>query len=167
MKNNFPSLEKELVQSIDGYIGYQTVQSREKTDQRLREYLASEIKQAEKAFINLTNRLAGQTNAAISHNADKLVIQLNNLTQSLHKPAYNNSTFVHLNSNMLSQLYHYELQLKNYVDILKDEVAELDTIEGNSEINELLNHLFDVVDNLNQNIMEREFLLAGGDDGSM
>ena len=158
------SLEEELIQSIRGYSGYQKVESREKTDKKLREYLASEIKKIEKLFHKISNRVSKQGNINVADTIDKLISQLKNLIEALNKPTYNNSSFfnhVPFDSSMLSQLYQFESLLKHHITILTEEVTELEKIEEFSETDEFLNHLFDVIDNLNQIIMEREFLLTG------
>ena len=165
--NDSITLEEELIQSIQGYSGYQKVESREITDKRLREYLVSEITKTEKLFLEISYRI---TNPAISDTLNKLINQLKNLIETLTRPTYNNSPlFNHaaLNSNTLSQLYQYESLLKHHVAILTDEIPDLETIEEISETNEFLNHLFDVIDNLNQILMEREYLLIGGNDENM
>lgn len=168
--NNSVSLEEELIQSIRGYSGYQKTESREKTDKRLREYLASEIKQIEKVFLKISKRVTKQGNLTIADSINRLINQLKNLIETLNNPTYNNSPFFNstlVNSNILSQLYEYESLLTHHISILTDEVSELQKIDEISETNEFLNHLFDVVDNLNQIIMEREFLLARGSDNNI
>lgn len=168
--NNYVSLEKELIQSIKGYSGYQTIKDREKTDKRLREHLLKEIKQIEKSFRKISNRIAKQGNTNIADTINKLINQLKNLIETLNKPSYNNSPFFshpNLNSDTLLQLYRFESQLRKQVIILADEATELEKIEEPTETSEFLNHLFDVFDNLNQIIMEREFILAGGNDDDM
>jgi hypothetical protein len=47
----------------------------------------------------------------------------------------------------------------NQVDILVDEVKELDNINGEYEIDEILNHFYDLIDGLNQILSERAFLI--------
>ena len=158
------SLDKELIKTIRGYSGYEKTETREETDQRLREYMASQIEHIGIIFQNLSTRIEQEGNDNVAHSIKRLIKQLKILIQTLNQPSYNNSTFFNLskvNSGVLSQLYEYESQIKNQVDILTDEVYELEKIDESTDTNELINHLFDVVDNLNQMIMEREFLLAG------
>lgn len=158
------SLDQELIKTIRGYSGYEKTETRERTDQLLREYMASQIEQIGSIFQKLSSRIEKEGNEDIAHSVKRLIKQLKILIQTLNQPSYNNSTFFNLsevNSGVLSQLYEYESQIKNQVDILTDEVYELENIDESADTNELINHLFDVVDNLNQMIMEREFLLAG------
>jgi len=162
--NNGFSLEEELMQSIRGYSGYQKSEEREKTDKRLREYLASEIKKIEKIFLKFSIRISKQGNTEIADTINRLVKQLKILIESLDQPNYNVTSFNHtsLNSDTLYQLYQYETLLKHHVDILTDEISEFERIEEISETDEFLNHLYDVIDNLQQILLEREYLLAGG-----
>jgi hypothetical protein len=158
------SFDKELIKTIRGYSGYEKTETREETDQRLREYMASQIEHIGIIFQKLSTRIEQEGNDNVARSIKRLINQLKILIQTLNQPSYNNSTFFNLsevNSGVLSQLYEYESQIKNQVDILTDEVYELEKIDESADTNELINHLFDVVDNLNQMIMEREFLLAG------
>ncbi len=158
------SLDKELIKTIRGYSGYEKTEAREKTDQRLREHMSSQIEQIGIIFQKLSIRIEQEGDLDIAHSVNRLIKQLKILIETLNQPSYNNSPFFNLsevNSGVLSQLYEYESQIKNQVDILTDEVYELENIEETPDKDELINHLFDVVDNLNQMIMEREFLLAG------
>ncbi|MBD3291087.1 hypothetical protein GF337_19925 [candidate division KSB1 bacterium] len=158
------SLDQELIKTIRGYSGYERTEWREKTDQRLREYMASQIQKIGSNFQNLSAHLQKFDNPDIARSIKRLIKQLKILIQSLHQPSYEKSSFFNLsevNSGILTQLYEYESQIKHQVDILADEVSELENMDDVSDSGELINHLFDVVDNLNQSIMEREFLLAG------
>lgn len=158
------SPEAVLIQAIRGYSGYQKTETRQKTDKQLREYLSSEIKHIEKSFLKLSNRVEKQGYASIAQTINRLNKQIKSLIDTLNKPSYHNSPFFNysrVTDDTLSQLYEYESQLKHQVDILNDEVSELEKIEEISETDAYLSHIFDVIDNLNQIIMEREFLLAG------
>lgn len=164
MKNgNHASLQEKLIRSIRGYVGYQTTKDRQRTDKRLRDYIVDELKQIEKSFVKILNRMTQQGHTQISEIINKLIHLLSNLLESLNKPSYYNSSFFNqttLNENILNQIYQYESQLKYHLMILKDEVADLEKIERPADTIELLNHLFDVIDNLNHTIIEREFLLT-------
>ncbi len=160
------SPEDELVRTVKGYGGYVKTDTRKDTDQRIREHLAAEIGKIEKSFTKISRRVANQGKAKLADTIGKLVEQLTNLIQSLNQPAYNNSSFFmypKIDSELLSRLYLYESQLKYHVDILMEEVSQLESIEEDSEANDFLNHFFDVIDNINQIMIEREFLLNGGD----
>ena len=168
--NSSVSLEKELIQSIRGYTGYEKVETREKTDKRLREYLASEIKKIEKAVLRIAQRISKNGDSSISEAVNKLINRLKNLFETLNAPTYNSASFFNhspINSETLMQLYEYESLLKHHVDILADEISEWENIEEISETDEFLNHLFDVIDNVNQILMEREFLITGENEMSM
>ena len=168
--NNGVSLEDELIHSIRGYFGYKNIELREKTDRQLRKYLSSEIEKIKKSFLQISNRVSDDGKVTIADTINKLISQLKTLIETLNKPTYNNSSFFNhaaFNSDTLSQLYQYESLLKHHVSILTDEISDLEKIEKISETDEFLNHLFDVIDNLNQLIMEREFLLTSSDGESI
>ena len=79
--NNSISLEEELIQSIRGYSGYKKTESREQTDKRLREHLASEIKKIEKSFFKISNRISKHGNINIADTINRLIDQLKNLIE--------------------------------------------------------------------------------------
>lgn len=158
------SLKKGLIEAIRGYDGYQKTETRGKSDQRLREHMASQIERISKDFDRLSAKIQQQGNEEIARSLMRLITQLKVLINTLNRPSYNNSSFfnlVEVNSGVLSQLYEYESKIQHQVEILTDEVTELENIREISETDEFVRHFFDVVDNLNQIIMEREFLLAG------
>jgi len=158
------SPEAVLIQAIHGYSGYQKSETRQKTDKQLREYLSSEIQQIEQSFLKLSCRIEKQGYASIAQTVNRLNKQIKILIETLDKPSYHNSPFFNysrVTDDTLARLYEYESQIKHQVEILNDEVSDLEKIEEISETDAYLSHLFDVIDNLNQIIMEREFLLAG------
>ena len=86
------------------------------------------------------------------------------LIQSLIESSSNENSFFtqsEISHDKISQLYEYDVQLVNQVDILLDEVQELDNINGAYEVDEMLNHFYDLLDGINQTMSEREFLLVG------
>ena len=161
------SSEMELIQTIQGYSGYQTTKNRGQSDKRLREYLVEKFTQLQLNFQNISDHVASQGQYDVVEIINRLIRQLKVLSITFNSPSYNNSSFFNhsnISSNILSKLYKYESQIKHYLFILTDEINEFKKIDEVSEAHEFLRYLFNVIDDLNQIIVEREFLLVDTND---
>jgi hypothetical protein len=159
------SLEQDLIRSIEGYSGYQITKDRLKTDQRLRNYFTEKIKHIEQAFGKMSANKISNGSSTINETNNKVIKLLQELNETLHRPTYNNSSFFSKSSvdpETLTQLYQYESQFNERLNVLNDETKQLDQQPTTPTDSELFNYLFDVIDNLNQIIIQREFILAGG-----
>ncbi|MDZ7333293.1 MAG: hypothetical protein ONB31_15065 [candidate division KSB1 bacterium] len=146
---------------LDVYDGYQVIQERRTTDQRLRKFLNEKLDRLEKQFA----RFGFQLRQHGSHNSfelfDRIVLSLKMLSQSLIDPAYNSGPFFKKNVNpaKLHQIVEYDQHLASQIDVLLDEAQHLEQMADDEEIEEVLNHLYDLIDGVNQTWSEREFLI--------
>ena len=157
-------MENNLVGSIRGYNGYQNAKYRKKSDKCLREYVSNKLKQMQKSISNFELKIQKFDNQSHKETLHQVTSSLEIVLNSLLKPSYINTHFFNDNSiktDKLNQLYEYDISLKNYLEIFSDEVKELESIEDDFELDEFLNHLFDLIDGLNQTLSEREFLIMG------
>ncbi len=154
----------ELARVIKGYQGYSSPKHRIKTDQAFRIFLLQQLNSANKRlpqFEKLIQNLASQGNVDPLKRIRSTVKMLIN---SLENPCYSDQAFFSkedISPEKLSQLYIYDLQLKGQVEILEDELEQLDADIEDQEITDILNHLYDLTDGLNQALTEREFLIMG------
>lgn len=156
------SLENDLTQSISGYLGYDIPDTRNKTDSKLKEFLAKKLQQVEKDLSRFEHQVYQQHKAANLNPFHRISLSLKMLIQSLIESSSNdNSRFTQtkLDPDKISQINEHDVQLVSQVDILLDEVQELDNINGEYEIDQVLNHFYDLLDGVNQTMSEREFLL--------
>lgn len=156
------SLENDLLNSISGYSGYEVSEIRRKTDRRLREFLSEKLQRIEKDLSQFEHRFYQQHKNANLNPFHRISLSLKMLIQSLiESSATNNHFFTQskIDQEKITQLYEYDVQLVNQIDILVDEIKELDNLNGEFEIDEILNHFYDLIDGINQNLSEREFLI--------
>jgi len=155
-------VQNNLANVISGYLGYQVPETRRMSDKRLREFLTQKLEQIEKDFSAFEHRYYQKNRGARLDIFNRISLSLKMLIQSLVQPSFNADQFFNrsgVHSDMLAQLYDYDIQLKNQIDILIDEINELDSIDGEYEIEEMMNHLYDLIDGANQILSEREFLM--------
>ncbi len=156
------SLENDLTNSISGYSGYKVPETRRKTDERLREFLSEKLQRIEKDLSLFEHRYYQKNKNANLSPFNRISLSLKMLIQMLTELSPNENHFFtqsKINQDKIIQLYEYDIQLMNQIDILVDEVKELDNINGEYEIDEMLNHFYDLIDGLNQTLSEREFLI--------
>ena len=156
------SLGNDLLRSISGYVGYQAPDARRKTDRRLREVLSEKLQQIEKDLSQFEHRFYQQNKSADLNPFHRISLSLKMLIQSLIETGTNNNQFFNqskIDPDKITQLNDYDVQLVNQIDILVDEVKELDSIDGEYEIDEMLNHFYDLIDGINQILSERDFLI--------
>lgn len=157
-------LKNDLANAIDGYLGYQIPEARSKSDKRLREFLSKKLNQVEKDFSAFEHRYYQKNRDARLDIFSKISLSLRMLIQSLIQPSFEMDQFFkqpNINPDTLAQLYEYDVQLKNQVDILIEEITELESTDGEHGIEDVMNHLYDLIDGANQTLSEREFLMMG------
>lgn len=155
-------LENDLLNSISGYSGYQVPQARRKTDRCLREFLSEKLHRIEKDLSRIEHRFYQQNKNASLNPFHRISLSLKLLIQSLIESFTNNNQFFNrskIDPDKITQLNDYDVQLVNQVNILVDEVKELDNLEAEFEIDEMLNHFYDLIDRINQILSERNFLI--------
>jgi len=157
-------LPNDLTNSIDGYKGYQIPEARSKSDKRLRDYVSKKLQTIEKEFSTFEHRYYQQNKSARLDIFSRISLSLKMLIQSLVQPSFDFDQFFQrptIHPDTLAQLYEYDIQLKNQVDILIEEVKELESTDGEYGIEDTMNHLYDLIDGANQTMSEREFLMMG------
>lgn len=157
-------LQKDLTNTIDGYSGYQNPETRSKSDKRLREFLSKELNQIEKDFSAFEHRYYQKNKDARLDIFSKISLSLRMLIQSIIQPSFEMAQFFkrpNIHPDTLAQLYEYDVQLKNQVDILIEEISQLESTDGEYGIEDVMNHLYDLIDGANQTLSEREFLMMG------
>ena len=156
------SVEEELKSSINGYVGYKTPKERNLTDTSLREYLSKQLESINKRLPLLESQLSqrsGQNHKETLHRiGSSIAMMLNPLLQPCYiaQPFFNQPE---LHSEKLLQLYDYDKQIKEYVELLLDESHQAGDDADATETLDFLNHLYDFVDGINQSLTEREFLI--------
>lgn len=156
------SAEEMLVKSIRGYDGYQLPDARSATDNHLRDYLTDSLNNINQEITRLEPRLSQYDNHGLLETFHRLVASIAITMQSLKHPIYHNSSFFkqpNLNSDFLAQIYDFDLQMVEKVGIFRDEIEILNQANEACEVEDMLNHLFDLIDGVNQNMSEREFLI--------
>jgi len=159
---NNESLKNDLINSISGYEGYGIQKSRCQSDRRLREFLSEKLLQIEKNLSDFEHHYYQHHKNANLDPFHRISLSLRMLIQSIKEPSSNESQFFSqskVEQGKVSQLYEYDIQLKNQVDILAEEAKELNDINGEFEVEDMLNHLYDLIDGANQTLSEREFLM--------
>ena len=156
------SFENAIVKSIEGYDGYQSPNARSVTDRRLRDYLTNSLKNIQQELTRLEPKINQDKHHEISEAFHHLISSLKIIIQSMRNPSYSNSSFfrkVKLSPGVLNQIYDFDSHLVDQVDIFLDELNALNQTGDDSEIEDILKHLFDLIDRLNQTVSEREFLI--------
>ncbi|MCI0496621.1 hypothetical protein L0Z72_16585 [candidate division KSB1 bacterium] len=156
------SFENAIIESIEGYDGYQSPTVRSMTDNRLRDYLKNSLQKIQQDLSRLEPKMSQYENHEYSETFQRLISGLKIIIQSMNNPSYNNANFFrrsNLNPGILSQIYDFDSHLVDQVAIFLDELAALNQSGDESEIGDILNHLFDLIDRVNQTMSEREFLI--------
>lgn len=151
----------ELAQAIHGYDGYRAIQERRSNDLRLREFLNSKLNLLEEQITQLGFWLRHQANHNSFEIFDRIVLSLKMLAQSLTNPAYNSGSFFRqpISSARLNQIVEYDQHLASQIDVLLDETRNIEQTANDEDVEEILNHLYDLIDGVNQIWSEREFLI--------
>ena len=156
------SIRDELIRSIKGYQGYSSTEHRTKTDQKFRNFLLTKLNSTNQRLPEFEKRIKNIVTPDISESLKRIRSGINMLTSPLKNPCYIDQLFFkkdRISDEKLSQLYKYDIQIIEQVEIFEDEIKQLDTENDDQEITQILNHLYDLTDGLNQAITEREFLI--------
>jgi len=158
------SIEDALIKSISGYDGYQSPDVRMKTDNRIRDYLASSLKKIQQELSRLEPKMKQYKSHGYLETIQHLASILKTIIHSMMNPSYNNSGFfrkLKLNPVVINQLYDFDSHLVDQIDIALDDLEVLNQTDDEAEIGNILNYLFDLVDGVSQAMSEREFLILG------
>lgn len=158
---NDEQVVKSLAQTIQGYEGYQTAEKSRQTERQLKSYLADKLQQVEIELSGFEHRCYQQRKTTNLNSFNRISLSLKMLIQTLQEAASNSHAIAmtELTRVRAAQLEQQDQQLVEQVDILSDEVRSLDELDGELEIDEMLNHLYDLLDGINQTLSEREFLM--------
>jgi len=153
----------ELTKTINGYEGYHTPKNRDKTDEKFREFLSSKLDSIAERLSRIEEQFqsSGKNHKEFLHQA---IASLKTIIYSLKNPCYCNHAFFSqpvLSSEKIAQLYDYDFQIKEQIEILDEESSQLILDNNDTELNDMLNHLYDVIDGVNQSLTEREFVIMG------
>jgi len=163
--NDLSTLKEELFRTIGGYLGYQNIEARLKSDKIFRRFVADKMSVIKHDFLQASGRMNHAGKYRLSDSLNKLIGQIDNLIHCLSESSKNRPEFfahAEVDRDTLEKLYSYDSQLTTNLDILKDESFVLTSNEEDSELRDCLNHLFDILDNLNLLLIEREYIIQGG-----
>ncbi|MDZ7332072.1 MAG: hypothetical protein ONB31_08865 [candidate division KSB1 bacterium] len=151
----------DLVQTIQGYEGYRNREKFRQTERRLKNYLAERLRQVETGLSEFEHRCYQQRKTSNLNSFNRISLSLKMLIQTLQEDASDNNAIATtgIDEAQAAQLEQQDRQLVEQVNILSDEVQSLDDLNGEFEIEEMLNHLYDLLDGINQTLSEREFLM--------
>ncbi len=149
-----------LAQTIQGYEGYRSAEKSRQTERQLKSYLADKLQQVETNLSGFEHRCYQQRKTTNLNSFNRISLSLKMLIQTLQEAASDHAiATTELTAARAAQLEQQDQQLVEQVDILSDEVQSLDELDGELEIDEMLNHLYDLLDGINQTLSEREFLM--------
>jgi hypothetical protein len=162
--NNLSSSRANLFHSIKGYMGYEEQSKRKISDKHLRSYLVKNIKSLQE----LLNRIPNIPNQEVKNDFKSFYKntsrKLDTISQSLSKPTYGMSFFIKkdIPGDVHNCLYDYEWSMLTDLKTLFDEFNQLSQNQDNSvDYEERFVQIQDSIDNLNQDLFEREALILG------
>lgn len=155
-----------LQRAIPGYVGYHDPEVRIVTDQRLRTFLGEYLEKAEKELLQIRNGFQSGETEGISAWAQRTRRQLGTVHENLSESAGDEIQLFsseRLPTDLLEKLYNYDFALLEQARTLSDELAHRLRLEKTAEdIEDFFRHIGDLIDGLNQNLLERDFLLSSG-----
>ncbi len=149
---------KKLLAGINGFSGYEQPGLREKTDISFRHFLINEIGALIK-YVKIDFSVQGST---LRNKAQKLKKGILVLSESLKHPTYHGAFFFNkdgLRNNLLDQIYECEMIMYDEIETLKQELELLAVAPTVNDLENLLIHIQDFIDNFNQHVFERESLI--------
>ncbi|MDW7680730.1 MAG: hypothetical protein SCK70_09210 [bacterium] len=167
MKTNIKSVDPvidSLAEKIAGYTGYGSLQHRHQTDSSVRTYLSSKLQLILNRIATIGDQLIKDGGREYHGAFHQIFKSLKTIIDSLHNPCYSNHSFFStqtISQSLVNQLYHYDSQLIDQIIILEEESTELTAKTDAPEIAEIVNHLYDLIDGINQTLTEREFIIMG------
>jgi predicted ATPase len=155
-----------LQRAIPGYAGYHDPALRTKTDQTLRSYLRQSLEQAEKQLQDIRNGFQSGETEQFALWAQRTSRQLATVQENLSESAGDETQLfstAHLSNDFLEKLYNYDFALLEQARTLSEELLHRLQLEETAEdIEDFFRHIEDLIDGLNQNLLERDFLLSSG-----
>jgi len=158
-----PEVE-EIIKIIQDYKGYQSVEIRSITDEAVRNYLAEKLNQIAVLLSDAEHHIEKDEDNNLREIFDHVTSGLKTIIESLHNPCYIKNDFfstTQRNAFKFSQLTSYDMQSIVQVEILNDESSQITDAGDDGELEDILNHLYDLIDGLNQTLTEREFVIMG------
>ncbi len=157
----YETRDHNLARMIQGYEGYESADQSLHTEQRLKSYLADQLRRVEINLSQFEHRCYQQRKLSNLNSFNRISLSLKMLIQSLQEAATNHQAIPApaLHPSRAMQLEQQDQHLVEQVTILSDEIESLDELDGEFEIDEMLNHLYDLLDGINQTLSEREFLM--------
>lgn len=157
---------QDLSQIIPDYSGYEGREDRKKSDSSLRNTLTEKMKHIRDDLEKLSHQFQNQGKKEFTCAIGRLQTQLETVTQNLQVPAYSDITFFERESlpkEGITRILEYDHAMTEQAQILLEEVHALGSPKALEEdLGGYFNHLQDLIDGFNQNLMEREFIIAGG-----
>ena len=162
-----PNNAQDLSEIIPDYTGYERREARKKSDTSFRNALTEKMNHTHAALEKLNHQFKKQGKQDLAQTISKVQVQLATVTQNLQDPAYSDTEFFEreLLPEGLRKIHNYDRAMTEQAQTLFEEVNELDRMQSSEqELSDILNHLLDVIDGFNQNLIEREFVIAGVDE---
>lgn len=157
---------QDLSKIIPHYAGYECKEKRKKSDCILRDALTEKLQYTQKALKKLNRQFKKQGKKELAEAIERIQKQLQTVTQNLQVPAYSEPEFFDRESIPkigLNKIRDYDRAMTEQAQILLEEVQALENLEAWDEgLDDYFNHLQDLIDGFNQNLMEREFIIASG-----
>ncbi len=155
-----------LRRAIPGYEGYHDPALRVQTDQNLRSYLGQCLQNAAEQLLQIRNGFQSGNSEQFVAWAQRTNRQLTTVQENLAESAGDEtqlSTPAHLSNDFLEKLYNYDFALLEQARTLSEELSDRLQFEETAEdIEDFFRHIEDLIDGLNQNLLERDFLLSSG-----
>ncbi|MFQ6114751.1 MAG: hypothetical protein ACE5NG_11845 [bacterium] len=157
---------RDLSEIIPNYSGYTVKDGRKKSDDSLRNTLVEKMDQTGNALQKLRGKFQQQGKKELAGAVERIQNQLQTVSQNLQVPAYSEETFFDRETiprNGLNKIHDYDRAMTEQAQTLLEEVQALESQESSEEaLADFFNHLQDLLDGFNQNLMEREFIIASG-----
>jgi len=162
---NVETSEKEaLKKAIAGYQGYEKPEQRDSTDKSFRTFLLSQLNLITERLVSVEKQFVKKSSSKRKDLIHHVMISLRTIADSLQNPCYCHHAFFsrkNLSQHNFRRLYKYDSQLLEQVEILAEESNQFSEKGDEFEAEEILNHLYDLIDGINQSLTEREFVIMG------
>lgn len=171
MEDVFGKVEAErnalerLIASIPGWGGYQKRQKRRQADKMLREALAVKLREQRQRLSSAQKKLIAHGRLDLVDDVESAVTQLKTFTDRIRFASYGYAGLfdaVKVGDEELQQLYEFDAALLDYVERL-DTANEhlLDAITTDTQVEETLDSIQQIVQEANATFEQREHLLVG------
>jgi len=170
MVQESPAKPAILTRTVPGYVGYERPEDRKASDESFRRYLEASLKDTQARLLAYSSQLREKNLTTVANALGKMGKSLASVLHDLQNPIYSDSDFFSLpkaEPDVLEKTYRYDLAVQQQVKQLAEELqglSEMNAASEESDWAESMARLGDLIDGLNQNLAEREFLLAGGEE---